>query len=250
MRRPFVDVVILTWNDGELLDTAVASALASRDVDVNVIVVDNASTTPARVVDDPRVRLIRNDANRGVAGGRNQGIAQGCADLVCLLDSDAALEPAALHALTSPLSTDERVAVAGPVFLGQPAEASGGRAPTLGRKLQRSFGRSDTYEPVTRADGAPWWDVDFVIGACQLIRRTAYDSVGGIDESFFYGPEDADFCMRLREADWRVVQVADAPVAHPPRRRYRRAVNRKGLEHGWAVARFLWRHRRYQPVAS
>jgi GT2 family glycosyltransferase len=250
MTRPTVDVVVLTWNDGELLDTAVASALGSCDVDVNVIVVDNASTDPARVVDDPRVRLIRNEVNRGVAGGRNQGIAQGDAELICLLDSDAALEPTALHALVSPLLTDERVAVAGPVFLDQPAEASGGRAPTLRRKLQRSFGRTDTYDPVPRADGAPWWDVDFVIGACQVIRRAAYDSVGGIDESFFYGPEDADFCMRLREANWRVVQVADAPVAHPPRRRYRRAINRKGLEHGWAVARFLWRHRRYHTVAS
>jgi GT2 family glycosyltransferase len=242
--------VILTWNDGELLDTAVASALESRDVEVNVIVVDNASTTPASVVDDPRVRLVRNETNRGVAGGRNQGIARGEADLVCLLDSDAALEPGALRALVAALESDPTVAVAGPVFVDQPAEASAGRAPTWRRKLQRSFGRTNTYEPVAHAVDAAWWDVDFVIGACQLIRRAAYDVVGGIDESFFYGPEDADFCMRLREAGWRVVQVAAAPVAHPPRRRYRRAVNRKGLEHGWAVARFLWRHRRYRPVAS
>ena len=250
MTAPVIDVVILTWNDGPLLDKAVASALESCDVTVNVIVVDNASTAPAVVVDDPRVQLLRNETNRGVAGGRNQGIAQGAAEFICLLDSDAALTPGALSALVAPLQREALVAVAGPVFVDQPAEASGGRAPTLRRKLQRSFGRTNTYDTVERSTDARWWDVDFVIGACQLIRRTAYDAVGGIDESFFYGPEDADFCMRLCESGWRVVQVSGAPVEHPPRRRYRRAINRKGIEHGWAVARFLWRHRRYQPSAS
>lgn len=250
MSAPAIDVVILTWNDGPLLDVAVASALESNDVDVRVVVIDNASDEPAVVAGDPRVRVVRNERNKGVAGGRNQGIALGAAPFICLLDSDAALRPHALAALVEPLTTDTAIAVAGPVFVDQSPEASGGRAPTLTRKLQRSFGRENTYERVKGCGEGTWWDVDFVIGACQLIRRSAYAQVDGIDESFFYGPEDADFCMRLRDAGWRVVQVDDAPVEHPPRRRYRRAVTRKGFEHGWAVARFLWRHRGYQSVAG
>jgi GT2 family glycosyltransferase len=238
-----VDVVILTWNDGALLDAAVGSALESTGVDVRVIVVDNASDPPAAVVDDPRVEIVHNDANRGVAAARNQGVALGRRPYVCLLDSDAVLHPASLRSMLDVLVAEPQVALVGPVFTDQAPEASGGLAPTLTRKLRRSFGRTNLYGTAPDTGSGPWWPVDFVIGACQVLRRDAYDAVDGIDESFFYGPEDVDFCLRLELAGWQVVQVADAPVDHPPRRRFRRAINRKGLEHGWAVARFLWRHR-------
>ncbi len=245
-----IDVVILTWNDGDRLAVAVRSALASVGVDVHVTVVDNGSAPPARVDDDPRVSLIRNVGNRGVAGGRNQGARAGDRLLVCLLDSDARLHPHALAVLSQPLAGDPSIALSVPVFTGQPPEASAGKAPDVRRKLNRILNRCDGYEGTPRGDADPYWDVDFGIGACQLFRRSAYEQVGGIDESFFYGPEDADFCMRLKEAGWRVVQVAGADVDHPPRRRYRRVLTRRGAQHAAAVARFLWRHRHYQAHAS
>src|SRR6188474_461541 len=93
--RPTVDVVILSWNDAELLDVAVASALASKDVAVEVVVVDNGSDV-VPVLPAGRTRLVRNEVNRGVAAGRNQGVAAGSAPFVLLLDSDARLEPDAL----------------------------------------------------------------------------------------------------------------------------------------------------------
>ena len=239
-----VDVVILTWNDGDLLAHAVDSALASDGVDVNVIVVDNGSDPPAVVPADDRVRLVRNAANRGVAPGRNQGAAAGAAEYLCFLDSDARLLPGTLAALVEPLeAADRRVALAGPVFTGQAPEASAGRAPTAARKLGRLLGRYDGYEAVPHAGGDPWWAVDFTIGACQLIRRSAFDAVGRLDDSIFYGPEDVDFCLRLKEAGYEVVQV-DVGCHHPPRRTSRRIVTRRAWRHGWQVARHLWRHRR------
>jgi GT2 family glycosyltransferase len=238
-----VDVVILTWNDGPLLATAVGSALASEGVDVRVHVVDNGSVPPAEIEPDPRVGLLRNDENLGVAGGRNQGVALGSAPYVLLLDSDARLHPGSLAALLEPLLADEAIALSVPVFAGQAPEASAGVAPTLARKLARITGRTDAYAPVDVPAGAPWWDVDFGIGACQLFRRAAYDAVDGIDESFFYGPEDVDFCLRLLARGWRVVQVGGATVDHPPRRSHRRLLTRRGIAHAWAVARYLWRYR-------
>lgn len=235
-------MVVLTWNDGPLLEVAVRSALESTGLDVAVVVVDNGSEPPAEVVDDPRVTLIRNDHNAGVAPGRNQGVAAGDAPYVCLLDSDARLEPASLGRLLAALEVDQTVALAAPVFVGQAPEASGGRAPTLLTKLGRILNVRDVYEAVPRGHAGSW-DVDFAIGACQVFRRAAFDAVGGLDEGYFYGPEDVDFCLRLREAGWRIVQVADAPVHHPPRRRHKRALTAKGLAHGWAVARHHWRHR-------
>ena len=101
-----IDVVILTWNDGPMLDTAVQSALTSRDVDVRVIVVDNGSDPPAAVPADSRVTLVINTENRGVAAGRNQGARLGDAPLVCFLDSDARLHPDTLSHLVSALEAE------------------------------------------------------------------------------------------------------------------------------------------------
>jgi len=245
---PPIDVVILTWNDGPLLDVAVASVHGSEGVEARTIVVDNGSDPPA----SPALRdgdlLVRNDANRGVAPGRNQGVRAGASPYVCLLDSDARLHVGSLAALVAALEADPRIGLVAPVFDGQAPTASGGRAPTLARKVGRVLGRTAEYDgPEPTGDA---WDVDFAIGACQLFRRTAFDEVGGLDESFFYGPEDADYCMRLRLAGWRVQQVAAAGCEHPPRRRNRKLLTRRGLQHAWAVSRFLWRHRRYQHLVS
>lgn len=239
--RPTVDVVILTHNDGDLLAEAVTSALASDGTDVTVWVIDNGSDPPAKVGHDPRVHLIRNATNAGVGGGRNQGVRLGSAPLVCLLDSDARLGPGALLRLTEPL-THPTVGIAVPVFVGQLPTESAGIAPTFAVKVARALGRRSTYEPADVPAGASQWDVDFGIGACQMVRRSVFEEVGGIDDSEAFGPEDVDFCLRVRRVGFRVVQVAGADVHHPPRRAHRRLFTRKGLRHSRSVLRHFWRH--------
>lgn len=238
-----LDVVILTWNDGDLLRRAIESCSASAGVELHVIVVDNGSEPPA--ITPPGVTLLRNEANVGVAAGRNQGIRAGSAPIVCLLDSDAELTPDALRRLTDELvATDAAMVV--PVFADQAPSASAGRAPTLGRKLRRMLGRTIDYavDPRGSTAGAASWPVEFGIGACQVFRRDRWTEVGGIDERFFYGPEDVDFCLRIVDAGGVVRQVDGAPVVHPPRRRHRKPVNAAGLKHAVAVGRYIVRHRR------
>jgi GT2 family glycosyltransferase len=243
---PAVDVVILTWNDGALLQPAIDSALASTGVVVRVIVVDNGSDPPAAPAPSDRVTVVRNADNRGVAAARNQGVGLGSAPFVCVLDSDARLAPDCLRVLVDAVGADPRTALAGPVFVGQSVDASAGLAPTFSRKLARLVGATARYGTVRRSSDEAVWRVDFCIGPCQCFRRVAYDAVGGTDESFFYGPEDADFCMRLRRRSWNVVQVRDARCEHPPRRNSRRLFTRRGIRHAYAVTRFLARHRRFR----
>ncbi len=267
---PTVDVVILTWNDGPLLNAAIASVMASEGVEARIVVVDNGSQPPATVPDG--VNLVRLPENRGVAAGRNVGIRAGTADLVCLLDSDAELGPRSLRNLVDGLE-QAGAEVAVPCFTAQSPTASAGAAPDLADKARRVLGRTAEYRPLgpevptgnaASADSTastvgvlvaepPWWPVDFGIGACQLFRRSAWEAVGGIDESFFYGPEDVDFCLRIKQAGGLVVQVAGEPVHHPPRRIHRRPINRRGMAHAWAVARYYHRHRawlRSSPVGD
>lgn len=236
---PRIDVVVLTWDDGDRLHAALRSIRASVGVQPRIVVVDNGSQPPAVVPDD--VTLLRNGENRGVAAARNQGIAAGTADLVCVLDSDAVLEPDALAELSGALGR-HGAALAVPVFVGQRPEQSAGRAPTLLTKVSRLLERTDGYAPM--ATGGPIWEVDFGIGACQLFRRDVWTRVGGIDESFFYGPEDVDFCLRVQDTGEVVVQVAAAQVRHPARRRFRGLLTRRGRQHAWSVVRYLARHRR------
>lgn len=238
--RPEIDVVVLTWNDGDLLKKAIGSAMKSREVSVNVIVVDNGSQPPAIV--PTGVTLLRNDQNVGVAAGRNQGVRAGSAPLVLLLDSDAELLPDSLATLVDEqLRTDAGVIV--PVFDDQEPEASAGDAPGLARKALRVMGKTAHY--ARRHDSSePSWPVEFGIGACQLFPRSVWEAIGGIDESFFYGPEDVDFCLRVLDHGREVRQAAGAPVIHPPRRRHRKPLNRAGIKHAWAVVRYLTRHRR------
>jgi hypothetical protein len=237
MTRSAVDVVILTWNDGELLQRAVDSANADRDVPTRVFVIDNASEGPPLLMPDPDLTQVRNPSNRGVAAARNQGAALGEAPYLLLLDSDAELEPGCLSSLAAVLDADPTIALAAPVFSDQAPEASGGQAPGLTRKLARGLGLTASYRGVRRGADAPFWDVDFVIGACQLVRRSAWDAVGGLDESYFYGPEDLDFCLRLAATGGRLVQVRDAHCHHPPRRRNRSLFRPGGVRHARALLR-------------
>ena len=193
-----VDVVILTWNDGPLLAAALESALASTAIDLRVIVFDNGSTPPAVVTDHPQVTLIRNEVNLGVAAGRNRGAAEGSSPFICFLDSDARLLPDSLSRLLEPFAVGPEIAMTAPVFTGQAPEASAGIAPTLVDKARRVLNLRQDYRPTAHRGAS--WDVDFAIGACQVVRREDFARAGGFDASYFYGPEDVDLCLRLRES--------------------------------------------------
>lgn len=233
-----VDVVILTWNDGDILDTAVQSAIRSTGVDVRVVVVDNGSDPAARCPEG--VQLVRSESNLGVARGRNLGARHARSEFLCFLDSDAELLPETLAALLYPFRADHDVAMSVPVFADQRPEASAGVRPSVPRKLARAFGVTSLYRAPKGADGGHW-DVDFGIGACQLVRRSVFEDLGGFDEQIFYGPEDLELCDRIRFAGLRVVQVRDARCIHPPRRRNRSILRRGGLRHARAVMGYYWR---------
>jgi N-acetylglucosaminyl-diphospho-decaprenol L-rhamnosyltransferase len=237
-----VDVVILTWNDGDGLWPAVQSALSQRAVETVVTVVDNGSD-PAAHVPDARVRVIRNVENLGVGRGRNIGIRSGSSPYVCVLDSDARLYPDALDRLLAPLVEDPSIGLAAPVFTNQVPEASGGVAPTFADKVRRATNRTDRYRGTPGQGVGMWWTVDFTIGACQLFRREAFEAVGGLDESSEFGPEDVDFCLRLGRMGWSTVQVDGAGCDHPPRRAFRGLATRRGMKHGLAVLRHLVKQR-------
>ena len=134
----------------------------------------------------------------------------------------------------------------GPKLVGADGELqySCRRFPTLVDKLLRRlparFGRAVADDVELR-----WWDhagvreVDYVIGACQLIRRSALDEVGLLDEHIFYGPEDVDLCLRMHRAGWQVEYVPAAVVTHLARRITRKLLSTLTVQHVHGLGTFL-----------
>lgn len=250
-----LSTVILTWNSGRHVGRALTSLAGETEgVPVEVIVIDNGSTDDSvRAVQAtmPQARLVRNRTNLGVARARNQGLEVAVGEFVLFLDSDAELMPGSMPAMLGFMEHHPRAGVVGPKLVAPDGSVqfSCRRFPTLPGKVLRQF------PPSVRA-GAGWLadeemrdldrtvahPVDYVIGACQLIRRSAIDAVGRLDERMFYGPEDVDFCLRVWKAGWEVYYVPSAVVVHHEQRMARRP-SMLTLRHGMALAYYFWKHR-------
>ena len=207
MTRSPVTVVVLNWNGFEDTRRCVESLRRLDYPSLSIIVVDNGSTddSAARIEAElPEVELIRSERNLGFAGGVNLGIRralEGDAAYVWLLNNDATAEPGTLSALVDEAERDEHVGIVGGV-LRDPS----GRVEWGGGRINRWTGVSRPARPGRR--------LDYVSGACMLVRRAVFDEVGLFDEAFFFYFEDADLCARARQAGWRLAVAPEARVEH------------------------------------
>ncbi|MGB9881010.1 MAG: glycosyltransferase family 2 protein, partial [Anaerolineae bacterium] len=192
-----------------------------------VIVVDNASTdgSPAMVRQRfPAVNLIVSDTNLGFTKANNLGIANSNGRYILLLNPDTEILGNALGAMVSYMDKHPDVGALGPklLFPDGRVQPSRRRFPTLATAflestiLQPWFPQNRVlrrYYVQDHSDDEEQ-DVDWVIGACLLIRRQAWEQVGPLDEGFFMYSEELDWCRRLKTAGWRVVYIPWAQVIH------------------------------------
>jgi hypothetical protein len=249
---PMLSIVILTWNSRALLEACLASLpAATRGVTSEVIVVDNGSRdgTWAALAQHPECVAVRNATNRGVAPARNQGLRLARGAFVALLDVDTVVAPEAFAVLVRHLQSNAGVGLAGPrlVDAGGALQYSCRRFPTVVdkvlRRLPERWGRAIRRDVELRAwDHASVRQVDYVIGACQVIRRHALERVGLLDERIFYGPEDVDLCLRMYRAGWQVTYVPQAEVTHLERRITRRVLSVLTVRHVFGLGYYFWKH--------
>lgn len=219
-----VSVVIVNWNAGELLRRAVESLReAGETVTVEVIVVDNASTDSSCefLADGPGAcRVLHNGENLGFARASNQGIRLSRGRYVLLLNPDARPRPGAVEAMVAFMDAHPGAGASGPMLLNPDGslQPSGGPLPTLARLLaiHPLIGRlsPNPATPPWARDFRQPEEVDEISGACLMVRRTAIEEVGLLDEQFFLYFEDLDWCLRLRRAGWKIYYVPGAQVRH------------------------------------
>lgn len=230
-------IVIVSFNARDDLARALQSLHdAPPAIPHAITVVDNASTdgAPAMVrARFPGVTVIDAGGNLGFASANNRGIAATASDLVLLLNPDTAVPAAAIDRLVARLDQSPDVVALGPRLVDGEgrAELSFGRMYSPWTEARRKaalaldargFGPTRAWvERATRREH----DVDWVSGACLLVRRAAGDAAGWLDERYFMYAEDVDFCAALRERGGRVLFTPVAEVVH---HRGRSGVGRPG----------------------
>lgn len=223
---PRVTVVIVSYNTkGDLARCLGSLRDTPPEVPLQTVVVDNASRDGSAVLvreQFPEVRLIEAGDNLGFARANNLGIRATASELVLLLNSDTVVPPHALDRLVAALDRHPEAAAAGPRLTdgaGNP-ELSWGqmispRAEWRQRALMRGLARGDAdatalVEKLSREERT----VDWVSGACLLVRRDAADAVGLLDERYFMYTEDVDFCSALRARGGTILFAPSAEVVH------------------------------------
>jgi GT2 family glycosyltransferase len=259
-----VSVVIVNWNAGSALRACVAALLASDGGNPQqVIVVDNASTDGSQTglaSAHPAVELIQNSTNVGFARAVNQGLRAARGQFAIVLNPDVILEPAAVPRLMQFMATQPDAGVAGPRLLDPDGTVQGSarRDPSawtglFGRSapLTRLFPNNPVSQrelPAFSVEGDAPVQVDWLSGACLVVRRTAWERVGLLDERFFLFWEDADWCLRFRQAGWGVYYVPAARGTHAVG--ISRARRRLGslVDFHVSAYRYCRKHRRQSPL--
>lgn len=207
-----VTAAIINWNSGSWLGVCVRSLVDTREAET-IMVVDNASNDDSLRAIDPlrnEITVIENSVNRGFASAVNQAFEVAETPLILVLNPD-------IQALAGSISHLRKVFEENPS-----AGAAGGyvndkylpRAfPTVGSLVRENLGIPRM--PAGRAGGTGAIAADQPAAAALMIRREAFDAVGGFDEQFhpaWY--EDVDFCFRLKQAGWLIYFVPEAKFLH------------------------------------
>ena len=244
-------VVTVTYSPGETLTRFLDTLAEATDRRVRVILADNGSTdgAPEQAAERPDVDFVPTGANLGYGGAANRGVAELGPEhgWIVVANPDLEWQPGALDELLSAAKRWPRGGSFGPLIREPSGEVypSARLVPSLGRGAghavlgkvwpgnpwSRSYRQSET-EVTERTAG-------WLSGSCLLMRREAFDSVGGFDPRYFMYFEDVDLGERLGRAGWLNVYVPSAEIMHIGGHSTGRASARMLTEHHRSAYRYL-----------
>jgi len=252
-----IDVIIINYNSTDHLLRCLKSLFdASHGVAVQVLVHDNASRDNVDRVSSlfPQVRLTKNDRNVGFARGINNAVKQGFAPYVLILNPDTIVQEGFFEPAIEYMDAHRDVGIIGPKILDSDGDVQGS-ARSFPNLLTALFGRKSLLtkvfpdNPITRgniltgrSDGISPMDVDWVSGACMLVRRNAIEDVGAMDAHFFMYWEDADWCRRMWHKGWKVIYFPQPSIIHYVGVSSEKNVFRSVLEFHKSIYRLFKKH--------
>lgn len=209
-------IIIVSWNTSGLLSQCLSSIYETGSrFAFEVIVVDNGSTDDSVSMMGerfPAVKVICNQRNLGFASANNQGLEIGKGRYFMLLNSDTIVLPGALDALIEMADQNPCVGVLGPKLLNMDGslQKSWASFPSfLSEVLGQNF-RSRT--PVPQLSNT--FEVDWIMGACMLVRSEVVQNVGKLDADYFFYSEETDWCFRIKKQNWKIWYTTDTAIYH------------------------------------
>jgi GT2 family glycosyltransferase len=204
-------VAIVNWNSGPWLKTCLESLMSAGSTP-EIVVVDNASqddSLEAAETFRDRVHFIRNSVNRGFAAAVNQAFQSTSSPYVLLLNPDVQASPEGISRLEKVLETQPRAAAIGG-YIGEKYLPR--NFPTIrSLLLENIFGKPN----ISALSGPGPQRVDQPAAAALLVRRDAFEEIGGLDEQFYPAwYEDVDFCRRLAAKGWEIHFARDVQFPH------------------------------------
>jgi GT2 family glycosyltransferase len=227
-RTPLVSAIVINYHAYNELSDCLSSLVAQSLTALEIIVIDHdsrAAACQALAAQFPSVRFVPLNDNPGFAAGVNRGADIARGEHLYLLNPDATADRDVCRALATWLGEHPEIGVTGSLVRDADGaiQASARRFPDVTTLL----GGRTTWltrllpsNPLTKRNllTGPHVrdpiDVDWVSGASMMIRRAAFDAIGGMDAGFFLYWEDADFCRRLTNAGWRTSYYPLAGVTH------------------------------------
>lgn len=246
-----LSVVIITRNQCQKLKRCLDSIFNSDNgkQNIEIIVIDNRSVDDTLLMlreYSPNVILIRNKKNKGVAPARNQGIEVAKGNYIMMLDDDTEIKSGCFEKIikfmdghddcwclgTKQLRPDGNIEYNARTFYDLPTIIA--RRTLLGKFMRNKI---NTHLMVD-------WDhnsnreVDWVAGASFVMRAQAIKIIGNLDEGYFFGFEDVDWCYRVKLAGKKVYYLCDAQIVHCIQGSSRKLFSRKALDHLFSAIRF------------
>ncbi len=258
-----LSIIIVNYNTGALTKACVESILAQNlPFKHEIVVVDNASkdlSVSFLRSDFPDITVIKNQENLGLAAGINVGLKKSRGEYKLILNPDIVVMERAIERMVKLMDEDKEIGMLGgqlispngkiqyscyrfyrPItivyrrtFLG---ETKSGRQ-EIDRFLMKDYDRKSPKR------------VDWLMGACLMVREKAVQEVGGMDERFFLYFEDVDWCRRFWRAGWKVCYVPEALFSHY----HQKSSEKNGLlglmnskivrEHIWSAVKYFWKYR-------
>ncbi|NBV86246.1 MAG: glycosyltransferase family 2 protein [Verrucomicrobia bacterium] len=221
-----VSVVIVSFNTRRMTLRCLAAIkpeLAARRAEI--FVVDNGSndgSAAAVRAAFPEVQVISEEKNIGFGAANNHAMRMARGEFILLLNSDAFVRSGAVENLLAYLEANPKFAAVGPRLVNADGslQASCFRFPSPARVWCENLGFSRLFpNHGIFGDYSRWKHdhprrVEFVSGACMLVRRSVVKEIGGFDESFFLYAEETDWQRRMRNASWDIGFTPAATVMH------------------------------------
>src|SRR6266404_8838652 len=225
-----LSIIILAYKSKQHLEALLPSIWQSEDVgfgqeigrrySAELIIVDNGSNDGTieelritnyelrgqSAIRNPQLQLIQN-SNTGFAAGNNIGIRQASGKYILLLNPDTKVEPDTFKTMLDFMDSRSDIGIAGCKIIkpdGKLDLACRRRFPNPWNSFLRIFGISNKNYNMLDTDENVSQEVDSVMGAFLLIRKSVIDKIGLLDEKFFMYGEDLDWCWRCKEAGFKV----------------------------------------------